>query len=112
MIEKVLYDYLNSALTVPAYMERPAENCPDSFILVEKTGGSRANQIQRSTIAVQSYAPTLYQAATLNETVKQAMLDAVELSDIGAVRLNSDYNFSNTARKEHRYQAVFEITHY
>lgn len=112
MIEKVLYDYLNSTLDVPVYMERPKTNVPDAFILLEKTGGSISNQIKRSTIAVQSYAPSLYEAASLNETAKNAVFSALELPEIGAVRLNNDYNFSNTARKEHRYQAVFEITHY
>lgn len=114
MIEKIIYDYLNSltdSLGVPAYLERP-KNSPDLFVLIEKTGSSQVNKIKSATIAIQSYAPGLYAAASLNEAVKAAMENAVDLPDIGAVRLNGDYNFTNTSRKEYRYQAVFEITYY
>lgn len=114
MIETIIYDYLNSLtdLGVPAYMERPKSNCPDRFILIEKTGSSKSNHIKKSVIAFQSYAKTLYEAASLNEAVKTAVEGAISLSAIGSVKLNTDYNFTDTARKEYRYQAVFEITHY
>ena len=111
MIEKVLYDYLNGALSVPAYLERP-DPCPKSFVLFEKTGSNKTNHLKRATFAFQSYAPSLYEAAVLNEQVKEAVEAAIGLPEITSVQLNSDYNFSNTARREHRYQAVFEIVHY
>lgn len=112
MIEKTLYDYLNAKLTVPAYMELPADGYPSSYVLIEKTGSSRENRIDRATVAIQSIAPTLYEAAVLNEHVKGAMDDAVELGDISRVELNSDYNFTDQTKKEYRYQAVFDIVHY
>lgn len=31
---------------------------------------------------------------------------------ISRVQLNSDYNFTDTAQKRHRYQAVYDITFY
>lgn len=111
MIEKTLLDYLNTNLDVPVYMERPATP-PAEYVLLEKTSGSITNHICRSTIAVQSYAKTLYDAATLNEVVKTTTLCAYELDEISSVSLNSDYNFTNTADKQYRYQAVFVITHY
>ena len=40
------------------------------------------------------------------------MADADTLEDICAVRLNTDYTFTDTASKRFRYQAVFDITHY
>lgn len=111
MIEKIILDYLDQTLTVPVYMERPV-NPPEKYVLIEKTGSSKRNQIFNATIAVQSYAPSLYEAAALNETVKAGMDNAVTLQDICRVSLNSDYNFTNTAMKQYRYQAVFNITHY
>lgn len=63
-------------------------------------------------IAIQSYADSMYEAAELNERVKTVMADAVALDDITKVDLNSDYNYTDTANKRYRYQAVFDITHY
>lgn len=111
MIEEILLNYLAGALSVPAYMETPAQP-PETYVLLEKTGSGRTDYICQATVAVQSYAPTLYEAAVLNEQVKEAMGWAAALPDIVAVQLNSDYNFTDTAQKRYRYQAVFDITHY
>ena len=111
MIEKTILDYMNETASVKAYMERPARK-PASFILLEKTGSRRSNKIEQSTITVQSYAPSLYEAATLNEEAKSLMYELVALDNVSAVELNSDYNFTNTADKQYRYQAVFVVTHF
>lgn len=112
IIEEVLLNYLNASdLSVTAYAQRP-EVEPESYILVEKTGSERTNRINMATIAIQSYADTLYEAATLNEDVKDVMDGLAELDEIGSVRLVSDYNFTSTTSKHYRYQAVFNITHY
>ncbi len=42
-----------------------------------------------------------------NETVKLAMDSLDELAEVCRVQLNSDYNFTDTASKRYRYQAVF-----
>lgn len=112
MIEKIVLDYLNaSELSVSAYMQRP-EVEPESYVILQKTGSSRTNRVETATFAVQSYAPTLYEAATLNEEVKSIMDSLNEEPDVGTVRLVSDYNFTSTTAKRYRYQAVFNITHY
>ena len=114
MIEKVLFDYLNSKLDVPVYLERPA-NPPEKFVVIERTGGKQEDLINRATIAVQSIARTLYETVGLSDMVIMAMNDAICLPEIGSVYLNSVYNFTNknqTDRDEHRYQSVWEITYY
>lgn len=111
MIEEILVSYLSGALDVPVYMEVP-EAPPDSFVVLEKTAGGRVNYISNATMAIQSYGPSMYKAAKLNEQVKAAMDDARELPDISAVDLNSDYNFTDTTEKKYRYQAVFEVVYY
>lgn len=111
MIEKTVIDYLNSALTVPVYAEVPETNT-GVFVVVEKVGSSRTNYTDTATIAVQSYADTLAEAAALNLTAKNAMLEIINLDTVAAVRLNSDYNFTDTATKRYRYQALFVITYY
>ena len=112
MIEKIVLDYLNTSdLGVTAYMQRP-EAEPESYIVLQKTGSSRTDRIDMATFAVQSYAPTLYEAATLNKDVKAVMEDLAELDEIGRVKLVSDYNFTSSTAKRYRYQAVYNITHY
>lgn len=111
MIEKIVIDYLKDSLEIEVYGEFP-ENPPGSFLIAEKTGGRREEMIDFATIAIQSYAPTLYSAAELNLRVKAAMEDIVDLPSVNEAELNSDYNFTDLSMKRYRYQAVYEITHY
>lgn len=111
MIEKTVLDYLNEHSSVDWFMERP-KNAPDKYGIIEKTGSSCSNFIYRSTFALQSYAPTLYEAAELNEETKVLMDAIIVLDQIARSDLNSDYNFTNTANKQYRYQAVYDLIHY
>lgn len=111
MIEKTILNYLKSE-GLEAYMEMPKNTSQNPFVVIEKTGSSYINKIYTSTLAIQSYADTLYNAASLNELVKHVMQQAVSLPIITKVSLNSDYNFTDTDSKRYRYQAVFDITHY
>lgn len=111
MIEKIILDYLTEKLNVPVYMEVP-EKPDECFVVVEKTGSGVENRVYSAMITIQSYGKTLEQAAELNEEVKGWMEIANELAEIGACRLNSDYNYTNTSTKSYRYQAVYDIVHY
>ena len=110
MIAKDLLDYLGEALSVGVYMESPEELT--NYILLDQTGSSRNDHIITTTIAVQSYAPSLYEAMVLNESVKAAMDGFAQLANVTRVELDTDYNFTNTATKQYRWQAVYLITHY
>lgn len=111
MIEEIILNYLQAALSVPVFMEVP-EKQPAAFVVIEKTGSGRKNKISEATVAIQSYADTLLAAARLNAAVKAAMDDLADLSEICRAELNTDYNFTDTATKRYRYQAVYDITHY
>ena len=114
MIEKVVLDYLSDALQVPVYMQKPENKVPfgDTFVVLEKTGSGMENHIFSAVFAIQSYAPSLYEAAVLNEAVKSAMYDIITLDQITKVSLNGDYPFIKESTKQPRYQAVFELVHY
>lgn len=114
MVELIVLNYLEDELTVPCAMQEPANKTPgnDRFVVLEKTGSSKTNHIYTATFAIQSYAPTLYEAAQLNEEVKSAMYDIITLDEITRVSLISDYAFTKESTKQPRYQAVFELTHY
>lgn len=112
MIEKIVLDYLNKELEVPAYMEEPEDLQAEQYVLIEKTGSSQANHLYTATLAIQSYADTLCKAAQLNEQVKTAMDGITREKEVTRSELNSDYNYTDTARKQYRYQAVYDLTHY
>lgn len=111
MIEKIVFDYLstkfsNVKMTIP-------KTQPSSFYLIEKTGSTWANHLTSSVIAIQSYAPTLYEAAEMNEALKDEMLyGLVAVDSVARVSLNSDGEYTDEETKTPRYQAVFVITHY
>lgn len=111
MIEKIVLDYLKSKLSVNCYMEKP-ENPPVSYVLIEKTSGSEENMIKSATLAIQSYAGTLANAAFLNEEVKSALQDIADLESVSKSKLNSDYNFTDTTTKKYRYQAVYDFVYF
>ena len=112
MIEQILYQYLSAKLAAPVYTEIP-KSAPLAFYSIEKTGGTISNHITSDTVAIKSYAGSLYEAAQMNEKLKEAMLyGLITLNEIVKVELNSDYNFTDTQTKQYRYQAVFDIKHY
>lgn len=113
MIEAVLINYLKgkTAAGDNVFAEVPKDQ-PAMFIVIEKTGSMTEDRITTSTIAVRSCAPSLLEAAALNEGVKSIMDQSPELDDIAACKLNSDYNFTDSTSKQYRYQAVFQVTHY
>jgi len=111
MIETVLLEHLRDAVDVPVVMEVP-EQMPERFVVLEKTGSSVRNHIFSATVAVQSWAPRMAEAAALNDAVKQALLYGDLPNEITRVSLNSDYNFTDPDEKKYRYQAVYDITHY
>ena len=110
-IEAFLILYLSSRLPVRVSGDIPSP-MPDSFVTVEQTGSRLENRIRSATIAVQSWAPTRAEAATLNELVENAMADAVSMPEISRCALDTSYNYTDISRKHPRYQAVFSVVHY
>lgn len=111
MIEVLVLNYLRDSIGIPAYTEKEPD-MPEEYFLIEKTGSGEENYIKQATLAIKSYSTSLYKAALLNEKLKAAMKKIIELDDISRCSLNSDYPYSDTSRKQYRYQAVFDITHF
>lgn len=111
-IEVTLRKLMLAALPgIPVYMEKPAD-APEKFVLLEKTGGDISNHIMHATIAVQTYAPTMYEAARLANQARDAFFALLEDDHIFSVDLYSGpYNFTDREMKQYRYQSVFVITY-
>lgn len=111
MIEITILDYLSARLSVDVRMEVPA-NPPERFVVLKKGGSSRENYIDTAIFTADSYAPTLLEAARLNEQVMAVMDGLIELDTVSAAKRSGDYPFPDTSTKRYRYQAVYDITHY
>ena len=110
MIEKIVLDYLSEKLTVQVTTEKRGQN--GKYVIIEKVGGGETNHIKRASLAIQSYADSMFDAATLNEEVKEAMKEIIVLPEVSSCKLDSDYNYIDTTSKKYRYQAVFDLVHY
>ena len=106
--EEFYIGYLEETLGVPTFAERP-EYPPEEWVRIEQTGGGERDHIATAVLAVQSYAPTRYRASALNQRVIAAMQNSIGRPEISRCALNSNYPFDDTTRKEHRYQAVFDL---
>ena len=111
-IEAKVIEYLQSALGTNAVYAEVPEKPEGEYYVVDKTGGGMADRLKSSTIAIQTSGPSKVRASEMNEDVKAAMDGFTSLDEIGSCRLNSDYNFTNTAKRQHRYQSVWDVTHY
>lgn len=116
MIEQIVLEYLNEHIDVPVFMELPEvpsedyPTMPERFILLEKVGGGLNDQIDSGSIAVQSYSlNSLYEAASLDEKMRNVMFGMLVLNTISEIRLASNYNHTDVRTKRYRYQSVFEI---
>lgn len=113
MIEEILIRYLGQVLDVPVYAEVPADATDqDTYVVIDKSGSQRENHVDAAIIIAYSYAPTKLEASRLNEAVKGALLDAITLDEISAVRLNSDGNATDTTIHNYRYQCVVVVTYF
>ena len=110
MIIKKLIEYLGQRLDIYVGVEAPKQKT--NYVLIDQTGSDTRNHITTTTIAVQSYGASLYDAMVLNEEVKSLMAGFVAESEVASVKLETDYNFTNTETKQYRWQAVYQITHY
>lgn len=87
MIEVIIKKYLDEHLDVPSFFEHQKDE-PARFIILEKTSGAKQNHLLSSTFAFQSYAESLYEAALLNDKVKQVIEQLDVLPQVSGVHLN------------------------
>lgn len=111
MIELVVKEHLERRLDAPVFFEFP-KDAPDYFLILKKEGNPRENLLDSAVLIVDSYGPSLLAAAMVNESVKKALDDLVELPNISASRRGGDYPAFDTNNKRYRYQAVQNITYY
>jgi hypothetical protein len=69
--------------------------------------------MRTATVAVQSYGPTMLDAAALNEQVLDLMREIqYRENSIISCEVNSTYNFTDTRTKRYRYQTVIDLVYF
>lgn len=111
MIEIIVRDYLEQMLSTPVFMEFP-ENPPNRFVVLKKGDTNRKNWLETTMFIPESYETSMFSAAKLNDLVKAAMDRLTDLPEVSASRLGTDYPAFDEKNKRHRYQAVYNVTHY
>ena len=111
MIEILVKEKLEEALNVPVFLEQPT-NKPSKYLLIERKGMGESDHLGGSLFILQSYAESLYDAATLNKEVISEFKNLIYLDEMVSINLNTDYIFTDMTSKKYRYQALFDVKHY
>lgn len=110
-IESFIIQHLNQSLDeVSAYGLVPAER-PNTFVVLERTGGTIEHFLHHSFFVTDCYGETLEEAVNLSEKVIEAMKTLPLHGRVTHVSINSIYNDTDTETHEYKYGVLFEVTH-
>lgn len=109
-IELAIIDYLKELVEWPVVADVPNPR-PERFVRIERTGGSDLERyVDQPTVAVQSWAPTRFEASVMAQDVDALLLDMPgEVMNVMSCERNSLYNFPDPDSKQARYQGVYDF---
>ena len=107
LIEQKVKEYLDTELDVPVYLETP-KNLPSQYIVFTVISRGKEDHINNVTIEFMSYADSKFDAATLDEKVREAMENIVTYPDISCHFGGGNDSPDNTVKK-YRYRCYFSL---
>lgn len=108
LIEQTILEYLQEALDMSnIYLEIPRE-IPETFVVFRIIDRGFSNQINEVTVEFQSYAPSKYEAAVLDELVRNAMNNINNLPSVSG-RFGGGNDNPDTLLKIPRYRCYYNI---
>lgn len=110
LIEQRVKEFLDVEFAeeqIGVYLEVP-ENTPSTFIVLQLIERGKENYINAATLEFRSYAPSKFEAATLDEKVREAMEKLNETTDISA-RLGGGNDNPDTVLKRYRYRCYYNL---
>lgn len=108
MIEQTILEYLMDALDMSdIYLEIPRE-IPETFIVFRVTDRGLYNQVNEATLEFQSYAPSKYEAAVLDEALRNAMDNVNSLPSVSG-RFGGGNDGTDTTLKLPRYRCYYNL---
>lgn len=110
MIEVKIRNYLIEKLhTNNVFLETPKTG--DDYIVFTIVDRSRENLIDAVTVRFYSYSTSKPNAALLDESVRNAILEIPEYQDITSARLSGGGDAFDTLLKKYRYACYFNLTY-
>lgn len=110
LIEQRVKEFLDVEFAedeIGVYLETP-KTLPATFIVFQLIERGKENQINACTLEFRSYAPSKYEAAVLDEKVREAMETLNETTDITA-QLGGGNDNPDTSLKRYRYRCYFNL---
>lgn len=110
-IEQKVKQYLEDKLHIPTRLQYP-EELPDTFIVIQRTGGNEENFISHASLSIASIAPSLYEAMEMDHKVLLAMRTIADGITITGCRYNGGGNWTDPTSGQYRYRSYYEINYY
>lgn len=109
VIEQTIRDYLLTKLqNVPIEVTEPT-NAPSKYVVFDVIDQGMEDHIWAVTVEFFSYGASVWEASALNEELKAAMLNIVELDDIFSCRIGGGGSDFNNEQKRYRYRTYFNL---
>ena len=107
-VEQAIIERLNE-IGRSAYADAP-NPMPPSFVTVERTGGGDRDMVDQATIAVQCWADGRKAAADMADAVRRELEAMTGTGGLGAVTVQSIYNWPDMKSRKARYQMTVNVT--
>lgn len=108
LIEEVILNYLTAELNTDVFMEIP-EVMPPKFVTLEVKDRGKTDHIEAVTLELLSYADSMYEAAKLDELVRDAMDCAITLDEVMSSKCGGGNNSTDRQLKKHRYRSYYNL---
>lgn len=110
LIETTIRNYLIEKIpNVPIEVEVPKNG--STFVVFKIIDRGKVNQINAVTVRFYSYAESKLEAAELDELVREAMEEIVELDSIFSSKIGGGDDDYDEELKKNRYRAYFNLTY-
>ena len=112
MIEVAIRDYLAEKIDpIPVLMEQP-KRPPIEYVLLRLVDSGVVNKVDAATFFVTVRSDTLYKAAQLRDSVKDALFDAITEDYITSSTLGGESAQTDSANNVYQYELTFNFYYY
>lgn len=110
MFETIVKEYLDTAFAesgIPVYLEIP-NDLPEKFIVFQRMDIGKENHIDAITLEFSAYADSKYDAALLDESLREAMDELHNTTDI-TCHLGGGNDNQDSVLKKYRFRSYFNL---
>ena len=108
LIEQTVLEYLQRELDMDEVYPEIPNPIPEKFVVLHVIDRNKSDQINEVTIEFMSYASSKYEAAVLDDQVRTAMEEIVQIDDISC-HFGGGNDNPDTTLKKPRYRCYFNL---